>query len=228
MLAPVGMRTLLVALVLAATARIAAADDWINPYNGTHWNNPMSQLADVMLTQTINNAALNASLRTKQAGAAPTNSAPVTHAAIAKTDFTPGKKRLVVDQIIGGLTQNDQQRQALVGGMEQVFAAYEKAVRKDNVAYSVAFLLAASLTVQTGQQVDDAQSQQLALAINDALANNPAFAKSSAADRQKIYESCITLGGLVLLFNEAGKQDQASANAAKLLAKQSLAMLGVK
>jgi len=109
-----------------------------------------------------------------------------------------------------------------------VFAAYEKQVRKNNVAYAVAFLLAASLTVQTGQQVSDEQGEQLALAINDALAGNPAFAKASASDRQKLYETCVTIGGLVLLFNEAGKQDQTSANAAKTLAKQSLAMLGVK
>ncbi len=219
------MRIAIIVLALAAATRPAAAQ-WRNPYTGTNWNNPMSSLADTMLRNKINEAMLQRTLDNKS-GAAP-SSQPASHEPYEKTDFKPGKQRLVVAQIVGGLTQNEQQRQVLVAGMEQVFAQYEKAVRKNNVAYSVAFLLAASLTVQTGEQLDDAKTEQLAQTINDVLAANPAFVKASASDRQKLYETCVTLGGLVLLFNEAGKTDAASANAAKALAKQSLAMLGVK
>ena len=56
---------------------------------------------------------------------------------------------------------------------------------------------------------------------------SPSFVKSSATDRQKLYEGCVTLGGLVMLFAEVGKQDPASARAARSLAGQALAMVGI-
>ena len=223
------MRTILLSLVFALFARTASAD-WTNPYSGIRWNNPMSSLADTMLHNNMNKMMLDAALKKSQGGAAPapTPAQPVAHASYDKTDFAPANKRLVVDQIIAGLAQTPDQRQGLSQGMVAVFDAYEKSVRKNNVAYAVTFMVAASLQVQTGQQVDDAQSEQLAQAFNDVLANNPAFVKASASDRQKLYETCVTFGGLVVLFNEVGKKDPASANAAKALAKQALAMIGIK
>jgi hypothetical protein len=222
----IAMRTIVFALVLIP--HLASADRaWRNPYNGTTWNNPMSSLADVMLHNKMNEAMLNATLAKKDGGTA-AQPAATSHQPYTKTDFTPAKQRLVVDTIIAGLAQTAEQRDGLAKGMALVFAQYEKSVRKNNVAYAVAFMIGASLQVQTGQTIDDATGEVLAQAVNDALASNPAFAKASAADRQKLYEMCITLGGLTVLFNEVGKQDPKSADAAKVLAKQSLAMLGVK
>jgi hypothetical protein len=223
------MRTIILAVLLAVSTP-ASADQWRNPYTGTMWNNPMSSLADTMIRgKMMENAVANA-MKNRQAGgtASSTPSAPVAHQPYTATDFKPGKQRLVVDAIVSGLAQNAQQKQGLMQGMDAVFAQYEKSVRKNNVAYAMAFMIGASFVVQTGQTIDDAQGEQLAQALNDALASNPAFANASAADRQKLYEAFVTMGGLVILFNEVGKKDPASANAAKVLAKQSLAMLGVK
>jgi hypothetical protein len=220
------MRTIIFTLVLAAFATTATADGWQNPYSGITWNNPMSSLADTMLHNKMNEAMLNASIARSQGRAQP--AATTAHPPYTRTDFTPGRQRLVVDAIVGGLTQNAEQRRQLVQAMAAIFDRYEQTVRKHNVAYAVAFLIGASLQVQTGQSLDDAQGEQLAQAINDTLAQNPAFANASATDKQKLYEMCVTLGGLVLLFDQVGKQDPASASAAKALAKQSLAMLGIQ
>jgi hypothetical protein len=217
----------LVSLVFGVTARTAAADEWRNPYTGTMWNNPMSSLADTMIRgKLMENAWKNWYGKKNGTAAASAPVAPVAHQPYTKTDFKPGKQHLVVDAIISGLAQNAQQKQGLMQGMDAVFQQYEKSVRKNNVAYAMAFMIGAALVVQTGQTIDDAQGEQLAQGINDALAANPAFANASAADRQKLYEAFVTMGGLVVLFNEVGKKDPASANAAKLLAKQALAMLG--
>jgi hypothetical protein len=223
------MRTIILALLLAVTTRAASADNrqWRNPYTGTMWNNPMSSLADTMIRGKMMEQAVANAAKNRQVGAA-APSAPVAHQPYTKTDFTPGKQRLVVEAIVGGLAQNAEQKQGLMQGMDLVFQQYEKTVRKNNVAYALAFMIGASLLVQTGQTIDDAQGEQLAQALNDVLAANPAFANASASDRQKLYEAFITMGGLVVLFAEVGKKDPASANAAKVLAKQSLAMLGVQ
>lgn len=218
------MRNFLVVVLLAVTTRTSAADTWVNPYTGGVFNNPMSSLADTFIRQEMDRRMLQ-NMLAKNHGGEPQPAA--THEPYTRTDFKPGKKRLVVDQIIAGLSQNDEQRKGLATGIDQVFIAFEKVARKNNVAYALAFLIAASVSVTSGNQVSDEQSEQLAKALNDALARSPQFAKASASDRQKIYEACVTLGGLVMLFAEVGKQDEASAKAAKLLGKQSLAMLGI-
>src|SRR5262245_37600861 len=129
------MRTLLVALLVAATAGTAAADGWTNPYSGTTFNNPMSQMADVMISASINNAILQKTIDNQHKQAS-TPAAPAKHEPITATDFAAGKRRLVVDQVVGALAPAPEQRKALAAGVEQVFTAYEAAVRKNNVAFA--------------------------------------------------------------------------------------------
>jgi hypothetical protein len=162
------MRTIILALVLAATTPASADGQWLNPYTGTVWNNPMSSLADTMIRNKMMETAMVNAVKNRQANpAAPsTPSAPVAHQPYTKSDFKPGKQRLVVDAIISGLAQNAEQKQGLMQGMEMVFQQYEKTIRKNNVAYALA--IGASLQVQTGQTIDDAQGEQLAQALNDA------------------------------------------------------------
>jgi len=232
------MRTLTLGLLaLVVTARVAAAQfvtggTWTNPYSGTVWNNPMSSLVATMIQNRINNRMLDISIaRSRQArlGARPPAGTPPDehHEPFSKTAFRPHRSRLVVKAIIAGLAQNEEQRKGLAAGIDIVFAEFEKAPRKDNVAYALAFMIAASLGVQTGTAVTDEQSEALAVAINDALARSRGFASASALDRQKLYEGCVTLGGLVMLFAEVGKRDPASAKAAKAIARQALAMVGI-
>ncbi|MGE5183596.1 MAG: DUF6683 family protein, partial [Acidobacteriota bacterium] len=228
----VTMRFTILSLLLVLSARPASADSWVNPYTGGVWNNPVSSYVDTAMHNQMMEKMWQRWYGGRQkAGTAASPSTPdrpISHQPYTKTDFTPGKQRLVVDAIIAGLAQNAQQRQGLQQGVAMVFEQYEKTVRKNNVAYALAFVIGASLQVQTGEQIPDAQAEQLAQALNDALASNPGFAKMRATDRQKLYEACVTLGGLVMLFAEVGKHDPASAKAAKLLATQSLAMLGFK
>jgi hypothetical protein len=220
------MRTL-VLLLLSVVTRTAAADTWVNPYSGTAWNNPMSSLADTMIRGKMNEA-MWAKWYGKDKGKPAPAARAEAHEPYTRTDFKPGKQRLVVDAIIASLARTEDQRRGLSQGVAAVFTAYEQKVRKNNVAYALAFMVGASIEVQTGQTMTDAQGEQLAQTINDMLARNPQFTKASAADKQKLYETFVTLGGLVVLFHEVGKKDQASANAAKVLAKQCLAMVGAK
>lgn len=230
--ARMGIRKVCPSLVaLALMARIAAAQYgghmWTNPYSGTTWNNPMSSLVDTMIHNQINNQILNMTVDRANGGAAAEPAQPEHHEPFTKTDFRPSKSRLVVDQIINGLAQNDEQRRGLTTGINAVFTEFEKAARKNNVAYALTFMIAASLGAQTGTPLSDPQTEALAIAINDALAASPAFTSSSAADRQKLYEGCITIGGLVVLFQQVGLRDPASAAAARALAQQALAMVGI-
>lgn len=217
------LRIIVIAIVLAAAPH-AHAQLWNSP-NGTTWNNPMSSLASTMISGKAMEQAMKDSF-TQQQGT-PQQGAPPSHLAISKSDFVPNGKRIMIQPLIDSLTQVPQQRADLANGVGQVFALYEAKVRKNNVAYAMAFMAAMAVLADKGVALTDPQTETLALALNDRLAANPGFVKASALDRQKLYETCLTLGSLIAMFNEVGKKDATSAAAAKQLATEVYKLMGL-
>ena len=154
--------------------------------------------------------------------------ARVKHMPYAKSDFAPAKKRLMVDPFLASLTASEKDKQALLQVINLTFNEFEKRARKNNVAYAITFMVAVATLVSKGVQVGDAEAEELAASINDALAQTPAFVKASATDRQKLYEGCIVTAGLILTFQQVGAQtnDENTIKVARTLASQTLASLG--
>jgi len=216
-----------IAIVLALASQVHA-QMW-NSSNGTTWNNPMSSLASTMITGNMMQQAMKNSLAqqgAQQGAQAPGQAAP-SHFAIAKSDFVSSGKRIMIEPLINSLTQAPQQRADLAKGVGQVFAMYEAKVRKNNVAYAMAFMAGMAVLADKGITLTDQQGENLALALNDQLAANPAFVKASAVDRQKLYETFVTMGSLIAIFNEVGKKDAASAAAAKQFATEAYKLMGL-
>ncbi|HUJ63472.1 MAG TPA: DUF6683 family protein [Kofleriaceae bacterium] len=220
------LRSVVIATLVLVLSHRAHAQLW-NSSNGTVWNNPTSSLVSTMITGNMMQQAMKDSFA--QPGSARPGSAPAAkpHQPITKTDFAPSGKRVIVDALIGSLAKTPDQRQALSTGVAQVFAVYEQKVRKNNVAYAMAFMAAMAVVADKGIVMTDQQSENLAIAFNDQLAANPAFAKAGALDRQKVYETFVTVGSLIALFNEVGKKDPSSAAAAKQLAGEAYKLLGL-
>ena len=215
------LRLALITAVVLALAPRAHAQLW-NSSNGTSWNNPMSSLTSTMITGNMMQQAMKDSMAQQGAGQA----AP-SHASIAKSDFASSGKRVMVDPLINSLAQTQQQRADLAKGVGQVFALYESKVRKNNVAYAMAFMAAMAVLADKGITLTDQQSENLALALNDQLNANPGFVKASALDRQKVYETFVTMGSLIAIFNDVGKKDASSAAAAKQLATEAYKLMGL-
>ncbi|HEV7557843.1 MAG TPA: DUF6683 family protein, partial [Kofleriaceae bacterium] len=76
-----------------------------------------------------------------------------------------------------------------------------------------------------GVALDDDQTNNLAVQLNDSIVSNPGFANASQGDRQKVYETFVTIGSLMLLFHESGKTSADSEKLAKQLATQTFALL---
>lgn len=214
------MKSFVIALALWAPG--VARAQYSNPYTGASFNNPGSAMISSMLSERMHSRILGTDQPLKKKAAAPA------HQPIEKTDFPGARKRLTTQAIIAQLASAPAQRQALGEAIDKIYVELEKGARKNNLASAVAFLLGASLMVDRGTTFDDAQSEALVATINDELVAAPAFARTSTADKQKMYETLVTFGGLVLLFQELGKTDPEAARSAKQLAQQSLAMLGVK
>lgn len=215
------VRLVLITAVVLALAPRAHAQMW-NSSNGTSWNNPMSSLTSTMITGNMMQQAMKDSFAQQNGGQA----AP-SHASIAKSDFASNGKRIMIEPLINSLTQVPQQRADLAKGVGQVFALYESKVRKNNVAYAMAFMAGMAVLADKGITLTDQQSENLALALNDQLNANPGFVKASALDHQKVYETFVTMGSLIAMFNEVGKKDPSSAAAAKQLATEAYKLMGL-
>lgn len=215
------LRLALVFTVLSVSS-VAHAQLW-NSSNGTVWNNPTSALASTMITGNMMQQAMKDSFG-RQGGAAPAARA---RASIAQSDFRSNGKRVMIEPLIDSLGPTADQRRDLLDGVGQVFALYESKVRNNNVAYAMAFMAAMAVAADKGVTLTDQQSENLALALNDQLAANPAFVGASTVDRQKLYETFVTLGSLIAIFNEVGKHDPGSAAAAKRLAVEAYKLMGL-
>jgi len=209
-------RVLLLLLIALGIAHPAHAD---NPYGPNSWSSHLLDQVRVHEQQRDQfERVLTATRRVSSAN----------HEPYARTDFAAAAKRLVVDAYVASLAQDPEQRRVLGIAIAQVFEAYEKQARKNNVAGALAFAIAAAITVDRSIEMTADQREELALAVNDYLAKQPAFIHATATQRQELYETCVVAGGMIVMFAAAGKQgDGTSAKAAKLLAAQVLTTIGM-
>lgn len=141
------------------------------------------------------------------------------------TDFT-ASRRTVADQFVKdaqGLSA--EQRKELLKSLKDGMIELEKALpRKNNVAYAMAALIGTAITVAKGVDVPGDEIEKLAAGFNDILGTTPEWKKTSAAQKQILYES--TLLNIVLMMMESQAEDQETKDIAVKTAKSVLASFG--
>lgn len=226
---------LLTVAILACAAVGDAAGQWVNPYNGSQWNNPVSASCDVMITNYIQKKMLEKSIARQHAGSAGQPAGQSAPAApkheLSASAFTPQAGRLMPDKIADGAAgTTPEQKQQLAAVFRQTLDAYEAQVPKNNVAFAVGFLVAASLQVLSGKEVADSEFEQLVRDLNDILAEAPRFQQMDVKGKQTLYEVSVITGGIIAGLNNTGveEKDPATQQQAKDLAKSILETFGVK
>lgn len=211
------MRNILIALLLVA-APSAARAQVVSPYTGGAYFNPPSTLGMTLLNEQMRSAVA-------QDWYGKGTAKPKKRKTITATDFKGSGRRTVEAEVYRALGANEEQSKGLALIMDATFAAFEKEGRKDNVAYALAALFGVAVQIQSGKEIPDERAEQIALDLNDALAVDARFRKMKAAERQRIYESCLVTVGLMSAFHAVGarKKDPAMEKAAKQLAEQVLA-----
>jgi uncharacterized protein DUF6683 len=156
------------------------------------------------------------------AAAAPDRAvAPPRQYPITATDFRPVGGRIMPDEISRTSPGNTEEKELLRALGNQFLDLFEKEARPNNVAYSFAFLVAASLQVVTGRELSDVEEDQLVSGFNDSMANTPQFASMSARDKQTLTECGVITGSMIAFLNtQGGEQNDAKMQAdARELAK---------
>lgn len=222
-------------LLLPAVARA----QYTSSMTGVSWNNPMNAFLDNQISLSIQQSSFDRSMEAKfgkdvaaraKAEAAGESSAAepaATHLHMKATDFRGGKKRLILAAMTKPEGSTAEQQAVLKQIYTAGFTEFEKAARKNNVAYACAFVIAVSLMVDRGVEISDADSEAMAVGLNDLLGGTPAFKQLKPKEKQALYEASIITGTLIAVFAQMGTEDPEMAKLSKELAGQVLAQFGL-
>lgn len=195
---------------------------------GSTWNNPTSALLSQMILNDINRRALQASLQKNSGSQGVTSSKPSSYQyPLSKTDFK-FKGKPTQQKACASMTDHPADQQQLAKLCLSLFQQIEANpdFRKHNLATALAFLLGASWQVSEQQEFSDDRLSALQRTLNDQLVSGSALQKLGAQDVQKLYESGVMIGGLLLALNE--QTDQPSRDLARALAQAMLHSFGLK
>jgi len=101
--------------------------------------------------------------------------------------------------------------------------------RKHNLASALTLLLAVSQQVLSGKEYSDAQTQDYLQRLNDEVVAAGYFARLSAEQRTRAYDTMAITGGLIagIAHNAAETGDAAQAEQARGMARDALTTFGV-
>jgi hypothetical protein len=183
-----------------------------NPYNNMTWNNSFSRMVD--MTNSMNQSlmsqmnrinlsrslALRGSAGASTAPAAPSTAAPgAAHRPLSATDFKPAdRNRPVLDRFVGGIELEPADRAGLKQALEQTIRGFEKETRRNNVATSFGIALVAAVHVANGQDIADAQSEELVATLNDAMSSSTQWKQMSARDKQTLSDAMLVYTAMMM------------------------------
>ena len=167
-----------------------------NPYAGLTWVDPLAGHLD---------PAVYSRIWARAVSKPPEK--PTPKLGFEATDFKPveprGFARALVAQSKG---LGKEHGRALVDGLNAGLDLFEKDMRKNNVAFAMAFLIGSALGAAGERDVQDAELVSLAQAVNDELAASAQFKKLPAKQKQLLYEGCIVSGALLGGMAAAGQE----------------------
>jgi hypothetical protein len=213
------LRFAVVVLALAVTGGVARADDLIW---GSAYQNPWSSW-DAYSYKRVESKAQETIANARHEDAQAGQAAPVKHRPLSATDFKRKGGRPALDEYMAttGLTGADADN--LRGWIETTLAAFEGEIRKDNVASSMAALLAAATYATSGTELDDATEDALVANLNDTLASDRAFKKLKAKDRQRMADTMLIQAAVIAVL--IAQDDPAIQETGRTAATQALQVL---
>jgi hypothetical protein len=206
------MRLAVIVFIVAASAGTSRADDLIL---GTAYQNPWSSWSayNYKRVESQVRARTKAAVNPSAGAAASSNAA---QRPLSATDFKrAGTGRPVLDQYMASTGLTGRQAVELRAAIDAALGQIEAQVRKDNVATSMAVLIAASTYVVRGVELDDPTQDRLTAGLNDVLAADPSFNKLKAADRQLVSDTMMVQAALIVILSAVGDANsKAASNAA--------------
>lgn len=151
---------------------------------------------------TVSGAGRNSSVSTASSMAA---SSTVTNNAIAPVTFMPSGGRIILPQIVMGITQDKAEQKALIkligGAIDQFEAAQRAKGSEYDLASAMSFFASISIYLQdTSTEMNSAGGDALTMALREAIGTKAASISNS--DKQQFYEALLSFGMLFALSSK--------------------------
>lgn len=210
---------------------------------GVNFTNAYAANADIILSQMQKRSQMISyvnSIKASQAATANRAPAPAPAAKgpppaprqpITATDFKPAGPRDMADQIAAA-APDPASRKEMAQALRQIQPTIEATpgFRRNNLASALTLMVAGSLQVLGGVELDDAQAQGLMLLVNDEVVATGGLGKLSAEQRTRFYDALVITSGLMLGIanNAAQSGDREQAEIARAMARDGLASVGIR
>lgn len=151
---------------------------------------------------------------------------------VSAVKFTPGGDSGVAKALADALGRDAQERAALAEAFAQIRQGYEAEVAKqgksNNLAAAFAFFIASNVAAyQQSEMPSDRATELLFGELQAVIAGTPEFARMSSAEKQKMHDWLVMMGGFTLAGYADARQsgDAASMNIYRALAGDSLRLV---
>ena len=219
--------SLMVGLFILLLSPAIACAQWEAAKSGPDWKQPVSSFLGENLTS-LTPEKINTAVRRKRPPhrtANRTGSTPAPALGARSLFFTPLPNLGVDRDLVNSLTQNADERLALLTVLRETKKAYEVEVAKvgksNNVAAALTFFVATCVTVfNDAPEPSDEATENLMDALSELLSETPAVTQLTNRNKQALHDRLVYVSGLILAGYINGKQtnDQASLQAFRLLA----------
>ena len=143
------------------------------------------------------------------------------------TDISGSRKTIAEQFVKQAEGLNNSERKELLKALNEGMVSVEKELpRKNNIAYAMAGLIGLSITIAKGVDMPEKELETLASGCNVALGSNPDWKKTSAKDKQTLYETMLISAVLMIMQTQA--EDQETKDAAVATARNILTSFGVE
>lgn len=205
-----------------------AAAQYVNPYTGNTFNNPVSSYLDtviqgniqtqnLLIQQSINRSILERSIQQQQgtteqntSTSEPSSSEEEPPAVddsnlAAATSFKPVARSLVPQKIAAQIGKTPQEQQEYESDVNQLLEFYESYVQDskwqlNDVAHAMSYYIGANYYVyRDGKEISDRERSALYQTVSKFLATNKDYQALSDAEKQEMYEAMAIQGSLPLL-----------------------------
>jgi len=212
--------------ILFCSVQADAQYNWVNSMVSIS-STVNRDLGDVLRTKKLVDDVDALKNRQKGAPTSPALSAPA-KVNYAATDFRPTGSRLMLEQFAAVAAEAERPR--LRQALRDVLVSYEKEVRKNNLAYALAFFIGGNLQIIGETEIPDDASEALAADCHNALLEMDALKTMSAKDKQQLYETLILTTGMAaaLYYQAVESHDDALKKQAQAMARESLEQFGFK
>lgn len=221
---------MLITAIVGSVSNFApkATAQYVNPYTGNTFNNPVSSYLDtviqgniqtqnLLIQQSINRSILERSIQQQQgtneqntSTSEPSSSEEEPIAVddsnpAAATSFKPVARSVVPQKIAAQIGKTPQEQQEYERDIDQLLKFYESYVQDsqwqlNDVAHAMSYYIGANYYVYTdGKEISDRKRSALYQTVSKFLVTNKDYLALNDAEKQEMYEAMAIQGSLPLL-----------------------------